>query len=180
MLIVQSCLTLCEPADYSPPSSSVHGILEARILEWVAVSFSRGSFQPRDRTYISGIASTLFTIWATREDLDILNFVQLFANEIIYQGRKKRAEIFSFFFWVVFSFTTVVSVCITQASHVPQMVKKSACNERDTGSILGLGKTPEERNTYPLQYSCLENSIDRETWWATVHGVTKSQIRLND
>ena len=50
VLIVQSCLTLCEPADYSPPSSSVHGILEARILEWVAVSFSRGSFQPKDQT----------------------------------------------------------------------------------------------------------------------------------
>ena len=46
----QFCLTLCNPKDCSPPGSSVHGILQARILEWVAISSSRGSFQPRDRT----------------------------------------------------------------------------------------------------------------------------------
>ena len=43
MLVTQSCLTLCDPMDYSPPGSSVHGILQARILEWVAIPFSRGS-----------------------------------------------------------------------------------------------------------------------------------------
>ena len=48
VLVAQSCLTLCNSMDYSPPSSSVHGILQARILEWVAISFSRGSSQPRD------------------------------------------------------------------------------------------------------------------------------------
>ena len=46
--VAQSCLTLCDPMDCSPPGSSVHGILQARILEWVAISFSRGSSQPRD------------------------------------------------------------------------------------------------------------------------------------
>ena len=50
---LQSCLTLCNPIDYRPPDSSVHGILPARILEWVAVPFSRGSSQPRDRTCVS-------------------------------------------------------------------------------------------------------------------------------
>ena len=49
----QSCLSLCNPTDCSPPSFSVHGILQARILEWVASSSSRGSFQPRDQTRIS-------------------------------------------------------------------------------------------------------------------------------
>ena len=48
--VAQSCPTLCNPVDCSPPGSSVHGILQARILEWVAISFSRGSSQPRDRT----------------------------------------------------------------------------------------------------------------------------------
>ena len=48
--VAQSCLTLCNPVDCSPPGSSVHRILQARILEWVAISFSRGSSQPRDRT----------------------------------------------------------------------------------------------------------------------------------
>ena len=46
--VAQSCLTLCDPMDCSPPGFSVHGILQARILEWVAISFSRGSSRPRD------------------------------------------------------------------------------------------------------------------------------------
>ena len=53
---------------YRPPGSSVHGILQTRILEWVAISFSRGSSQPRDWTGVACIAGRLFTIWATRED----------------------------------------------------------------------------------------------------------------
>ena len=51
--LFQSCLTLCDPMDHSPPGSSVYGILQARTLEWVAISFSRGSSRPRDRTHIS-------------------------------------------------------------------------------------------------------------------------------
>ena len=51
--------------------------------------------------------------------------------------------------------------------------KESACNAQDPGSIPGLGRSPGEGNGYPLQYSCLENSMDRGAWWATVHGVTK-------
>ena len=50
---LQSCLTLCNPMDCSPPGSSVHGILQARILEWVAISFSKGSSWPRNQTYVS-------------------------------------------------------------------------------------------------------------------------------
>ena len=53
--------------DCSPPGSSVHGVLQARILEWVAIPFSRGSSQPRDRTQVSCIAGGFFTSWATRE-----------------------------------------------------------------------------------------------------------------
>ena len=58
--------------------------------------------------------------------------------------------------------------------------KVSACNAGDLGSIPGLGKRPGEGNGNPLQYSCLEDSMDREAWWATVHGVTKSRTRLSD
>ena len=60
--VAQLCLTLCNPMDYT-----VHGILQARILEWVAFPFSRGSSQPRDWTQVSHIAGGLFTHWATRE-----------------------------------------------------------------------------------------------------------------
>ena len=56
-------------------------------------------------------------------------------------------------------------------------VKASACNARDLGSIPGLGRSPGEGNGNPLQYSCLENPMDRRAWWATVHGVAKSQTR---
>ena len=53
---LQSCLTLCDPMDHSPPSFSVHGILQARTLDWVAVPSSRGSSQPRDQTCISYVS----------------------------------------------------------------------------------------------------------------------------
>ena len=52
--------------------------------------------------------------------------------------------------------------------------KESACNVGDPGSIPGSGRSPGEVNGYPLQYSCLENPMDRGAWQATVHGVTKS------
>ena len=53
--------------------------------------------------------------------------------------------------------------------------KESACNAGDLGLIPGLGRFPGEGKGYPLQYSCLENPMDRGAWWATVHGVSKSQ-----
>ena len=56
----------CDPADCSPPGSSVHGISQARILEWVAISFSRGSSWPRDQTQVYCIAGSFFTNWASR------------------------------------------------------------------------------------------------------------------
>ena len=65
--IAQLCLTLWNPMDCSLPGSSVHGILQARILEWVAFPFSRGSSQPKDRTQVSCIAGRFLTVWATRE-----------------------------------------------------------------------------------------------------------------
>ena len=65
--VARSCLTLCDPVDYSLPRSSVHGIFQARVLEWVAISFSRGSSWPRDRTLVYCIAGRLFTVWATWE-----------------------------------------------------------------------------------------------------------------
>ena len=64
VLISLSCLTLHDPMDCSPSGSSVHGVFQARILEWVAVSFSRRS-QPRDWTWVSHIIGKFFTVWAT-------------------------------------------------------------------------------------------------------------------
>ena len=67
VLVAQSCLTLCDPMDCRPPGSSVHGVLQARILEWIAILFSRGSSWPRDQIKISCIVGRFFTISATRD-----------------------------------------------------------------------------------------------------------------
>ena len=64
--VAQSCPTLCDPVGCSLPGSSICGILQARTVEWVAISFSRGSSQPRDWTRVSCIAGRRFTLWATR------------------------------------------------------------------------------------------------------------------
>ena len=66
-LVTQSCPTLCDPMDCSLPGSSVHGILQARILEWIAMPSSRESFWPRNQTGVSHVAGRFFTSWATRE-----------------------------------------------------------------------------------------------------------------
>ena len=92
-LVTKSCLTLVVRL-CSPPGSSVHGIFQARILEWIAISFSRGSSRPRDRTQVSCIAGRFLTNWAMREahrrayvwfkkqnkNKQVLNHVQLFAT----------------------------------------------------------------------------------------------------
>ena len=67
--VAQLCLTLCDTMDCSLPGSSIHGIFQARVLEWVAISFSRGSSQTRDRILVSCTAGRHFTVWATRKAL---------------------------------------------------------------------------------------------------------------
>ena len=67
MSVAQSCSTLCHPTDCRPPGSSVCGFFQARIPEWIAISFSRGCSWPRDWTQVSSLAGRLFTICVTRE-----------------------------------------------------------------------------------------------------------------
>ena len=65
--VTQLCPSLCNPLDCNLPGSSVHGVFQAGVQEWVAISFSRGSFQSRDWTWVSCIAGRLFTVWSSRE-----------------------------------------------------------------------------------------------------------------
>ena len=67
VLVTQSCPTPWDPMDWSPPGSSVHGIFQARIREWVAISFSRGSFWTKDQTHISWNVRQILYHWATRK-----------------------------------------------------------------------------------------------------------------
>ena len=90
------------PMDCSLPGSSVHGIFQARILEWAAISFSRGSSWPRDRTQVSRIIGRRFTVWATREVLRRTLFLTL---------RSKRSC-----FPVLLSATVNIFTCICKAN----------------------------------------------------------------
>ena len=79
--VALSCLTLCHPMNCTPPGSSVHGILQARILEWVAIPFSRGSSWPRDWTLVSSITGRFFTVWhqGSPDRLTVVTNIRLYS-----------------------------------------------------------------------------------------------------
>ena len=72
------------------------------------------------------------------------------------------------------------SICVMERLPWWLSGKESACNAGDVGLILGLGRSPEEGNGKPLQYSCLENPMDRGAWRVTVHGIAKNWTQLSD
>ena len=100
--------------DCSLSGSSVHGIFQARVLEWIAISFSRGSSQPRNWTQVSHIAGRRFTIWATREALsNLYTYIfktkltdqHVYGHLIYYKGATvNKGERWSFFFHFIYSF----------------------------------------------------------------------------
>ena len=171
MLLLFSCLVMsdfCNPGDYSPHQSFfVHGITQARILEWVAISYSRGSSQPRAWTRISCTGRWILHHRATAKPI------------------KKKKRLYSFhlfdkYLWISYTFLGRVIFKYFYSFPDGSDGKESARNAGDPGLIPGLERSPGEGNGNPLQYSCLENPMDKGAWQATVHGVTKSQTRLSD
>ena len=81
--VAQSCPTLGDPMDRSLPDSSVHGIFQAVVLEWIAILFSRGSSRPRDRTQVSHIVYRRFTIWATRKVIYCYTYIHVYNSSYI-------------------------------------------------------------------------------------------------
>ena len=133
--LCQSCLTLCDPIDGSPPGPSVPGILQARILEWAAISFS---------------------ITIMEENIK---------NDFLYTHTHTHTHTY---------------ICIVELGFPGgSAVKNLSAKAGDLGLITGWGRAPGGGHGNPLQYSCLENAMDRGAWWATVHGVTKSQTQLS-
>ena len=133
--------------DCSPP---VHGIFQARILQWVAILFSRGPSWPRDWTHVTCIPcidAQILYHWVTWDTLE-----QICSYYIHYGGLNGGS--------------VVKNPPAMQETH-------------DVGSIPGLGRSSGKWNGNPLQYSCLENPMDWGSWWATVHGVAKSQTWLS-
>ena len=110
--IAQSCPTLCDPMDCSLPGSSVHGILQAIVLEWIAISFSKGSSQPRDRTQVSRIVDTHFTIWANVADTVHPCFNGILPQSYFSLFFKHMPAELAFFNWTIFkvfiAFVTVL------------------------------------------------------------------------
>ena len=100
---LQLCLTLCDPMDCSLPGSFVHGISKARILEWVAIFYSKGSSRPRDQTHVScvscGFFTTEFMIWSTKSTLlksnqlskgNIFLFFVCVCNKVLLKYKRDR------------------------------------------------------------------------------------------
>ena len=183
----------------------VHGILQARILKWVAFPFSRGSSRPGDWTQVSPIAGRFFTSWATRSPRILECVVSAFSRgssqprnlagvsciaggffiNWAIRGANPRLSLLtsptlsggvSFEAWLCLGFRYIYSPQLGGAGG-----KEPACSAgdtRDAGPIPGSTRSSAEGDDNPLQYSCLENPMDRGAWWATVHGVAKSQTWL--
>ena len=157
----------------SSPGFSVHEILQAIILEWITIFFSRESSWPKAQTLLSytswtGRFFTTSTTWEAQ-------------SPIIWSLLQKFLYIFDPF--DSFLASSRAFLVAQRLKHLPAMrseVKASACNAGDLGLIPGSGRSPGEGNGNPLQYSCLENPINGGAWWATVHGVAKSQTWLSD
>ena len=108
VLVTQSSLILCDPMDHSLPGSFVRGLLQARMLEWVAILFSRGSSQPKYQTWVFCIAGRFFTIWATREAHEGPNF-SIFTKFLLLSDFLVIVVLVS-----VKSYLIVVLICIFQ------------------------------------------------------------------
>ena len=154
---LELCSTLCNPMDGSPPGSSVPGVLQARILEWVAISPSNAwkwkvKVKSRSRVWL------FTTPWTAAYQAPLS---MGFSRQEYWSGVPLPSPCLAFV------------ICRGGSDG-----KESAYNA-EQGLIPGSGRSPEEGNGYPPQYSCLGNPMDRGAWRVTVHGVGKSHTWLN-
>ena len=168
----QSCMTFCEPMDCNLPGSSVHGILQARVLEWVATSFSRGSSQPRDQTRVSCIAGRCFTVWAIREAYLNQLIQQIFIKHLLWAWNsvgtedtavnKPKSPPSRDSHWNGWK-RCIVKLLRRGAYLMAQTVKNPPAVQETWVWSLGWEDLLEEGMA-----THLENSMDRGAWWATV------------
>ena len=157
---LQSCPTLCDPRDGSPPGSPVPGILQARTLVWVAISFPN-AWKWKVKVKSLSRVWLLVTPWtAAYQPTRLL-------HPWDFPGKSTRVGCHCLLRYKVYMY---LYMGFTDG----KVVKNPPANARDMSLIPGSGRSPGVENGNPLLYSCLENSMDREAWWAAVCGVTKS------
>ena len=120
VLVTQLCLTLCDSTDCSPPCPSVHGLLQAGILEWVSMPFSRGSSRPRDRSWVSHIVGRFVTIWANR---GALTFSKIYCSCCLYQKIFFHSSMSFLVLWypfhyIIHSFLPILVKCPLKSSRL--------------------------------------------------------------
>ena len=186
VLVAQLCLTLWDPMDCSPPVFFVHGILQARILEWVAIPFLlQGIFPTQGLNpvllhcrqilyHLSHWGSPLLLVKLTlitrlKECLPCFSIVKLLL--FLFCSLVLRSKLLLFKLWCT-------SVWAFQVALVAKNPLANAGDRRDADSIPESGRSRGGGYGNPLQYSCLENPMDRGTWQVTVHRVEKSWTRL--
>ena len=220
---LQSCPTLCDPIDGSPPGFPVPGILQARTLEWVAISFSNAGKWKEKVKSLSRVR-LLVTPWTaayqafpsmgfSRQEywsgvplpspthkinkVNICNILCIFCNLgccrkwLMNKGRAMEIKITCnthgswtdntyiqwlntfYFAWRSFLFISIMGFL------GGVVIKNPPANTGDTGSIPGSWRFAGVGNGNPLQYSCLENSLDRGAWWTTIYEVSQSRTWLS-
>ena len=146
--VAQSCPTLCSPMDCSLPGSSVHGIFQAIVLEWIAISFSRVSSQPKDRTQVSCIVDRHFTIWATREVLQVYSTYSLYLCLNYFKKEKWKNQAHTFYVLIIHKLwrrdSFMPLYMIYWASQVALVVKNLPAN---AGDVRDMGLIPRSRRS---------------------------------
>ena len=206
--VAQLCLTLCNSMDCSLSGSSVHWIFQERVLEWGAISFSRGSSQPRDRTWVSCIAGRHFTVWATREASACVCMWELdykenwapknwcFCTVVLEKTLESPLDCKEIQpihpngdqYWVFIGRTDVEAE--TPILRPPDTKSWLLWKDPDAGKDWGQkekGTIEDEMvgwhhqlNGHGFGWTPWVGDMDREAWCAVVHGVTKTRTWLSD
>ena len=164
VLVTQSCLTLCNPRECSPPGSSVHGISQARILEWVAIPFSRGSSRPWDQTQVSRIAGRFFTVWAPRKS-NSEDYRSYYENQL--SVFRATYILFGSFYVLALGLTWISCWCsswLLKQFHFPLIISQ----------WLPISKLPQPQNIYLIKmcsHSMVPKSYEKKWKWKLLSDV---------